>query len=94
REFRTHGFLIALDDFGAGQSNIERIWQLNPDIVKLDRIMLSHAAHRTGLTAILLGLVTLLHEAGKLVLVEGIETEHEAQIALSCEADFVQGYYF
>ncbi|POM19175.1 Putative cyclic-di-GMP phosphodiesterase YjcC [Burkholderia cepacia] len=53
REFRTHGFLIALDDFGAGHSNLERIWQLNPDIVKLDRIMLSHAAHRTGLTAIL-----------------------------------------
>jgi EAL domain-containing protein (putative c-di-GMP-specific phosphodiesterase class I) len=44
REFRAQGFLIALDDFGAGHSNIERIWQLNPDIVKLDRIMLSHAA--------------------------------------------------
>ncbi|WP_323119687.1 sensor domain-containing phosphodiesterase [Burkholderia alba] len=94
REFRAQGFLIALDDFGAGHSNLERIWQLNPDIVKLDRIMLSHAQHRPGLTAILHGLVTLLHEAGKLVLIEGIETEHEAQIALSCEADFVQGYFF
>ncbi len=94
REFREHGFLIALDDFGAGHSNIERIWQLNPDIVKLDRIMLSHAQHRAGLTAILHGLVTLLHEAGKLVLIEGIETEHEAQIALACDADFVQGHFF
>ncbi|CAN0623860.1 Diguanylate phosphodiesterase [Burkholderia multivorans] len=94
REFRAQGFLIALDDFGAGHSNIERVWHLNPDIVKLDRIMLSQAAHRDGLTAILHGLVTLLHEAGKLVLLEGIETEHEAQIALSCEADFVQGYFF
>jgi len=94
REFRAQGFLIALDDFGAGHSNIERVWHLNPDIVKLDRIMLSQAAHRDGMTAILHGLVTLLHEAGKLVLLEGIETEHEAQIALSCEADFVQGYFF
>lgn len=92
--FRTHGFLIALDDFGAGHSNIERIWQLNPDIVKLDRIMLSHAQHRSGQIAILHGLVTLLHEAGKLVLIEGIETEHDAQVALACEADFVQGYFF
>ncbi len=92
--FREHGFLIALDDFGAGHSNIERIWQLNPDIVKLDRIMLSNAQHRTGQIAILHGLVTLLHEAGKLVLIEGIETEHDAQIALACEADFVQGYFF
>jgi EAL domain-containing protein (putative c-di-GMP-specific phosphodiesterase class I) len=94
REFRERGFLIALDDFGAGHSNIERIWQLNPDIVKLDRVMLSHAAHRADMATILPGLVALLHEAGKLVLVEGVETEHEAQMALACNADFVQGFFF
>ena len=94
RQFRERGFLIALDDFGAGHSNVERIWQLNPDIVKLDRIMLSHAAHRADMATILPGLVALLHEAGKLVLVEGVETEHEAQMALSCNADFVQGFFF
>jgi EAL domain-containing protein (putative c-di-GMP-specific phosphodiesterase class I) len=94
RQFRERGFLIALDDFGAGHSNVERIWQLNPDIVKLDRIMLSHAAHRADMATILPGLVALLHEAGKLVLVEGVETEHEAQMALACNADFVQGFFF
>lgn len=94
RKFRERGFLIALDDFGAGHSNVERIWQLNPDIVKLDRIMLSHAAHRADMGTILPGLVALLHEAGKLVLVEGVETEHEAQMALACNADFVQGFFF
>jgi hypothetical protein len=35
-----------------------------------------------------------LHEAGKLVLIEGVETEHEAQLAFACDADFVQGFYF
>jgi EAL domain-containing protein (putative c-di-GMP-specific phosphodiesterase class I) len=94
RRFRELGFLIALDDFGAGHSNVERIWQLNPDIVKLDRIMLSHAAHRADMATILPGLVALLHEAGKLVLIEGVETEHEAQMALACDADFVQGFFF
>ena len=94
RQFRERGFLIALDDFGAGHSNVERIWQLNPDIVKLDRVMLSHAAHRADMAAILPGLVALLHEAGKLVLIEGVETEHEAQMALACNADFVQGFFF
>ena len=94
RQFREWGFLIALDDFGAGHSNVERIWQLNPDIVKLDRIMLSHAAHRADMAAILPGLVALLHEAGKLVLIEGVETEHEAHMALACDVDFVQGFFF
>lgn len=94
RRFREQGFLIALDDFGAGDSNLERVWQLDPDIVKIDRMMLSHAAHRTQAATILPGFVSLLHEAGKLVLIEGVETEHEAQLAFACDADFVQGFYF
>lgn len=94
RRFREQGFLIALDDFGAGDSNLERVWQLDPDIVKIDCMMLSHAAHRTQAATILPGFVSLLHEAGKLVLIEGIETEHEAQLAFACDADFVQGFYF
>jgi EAL domain-containing protein (putative c-di-GMP-specific phosphodiesterase class I) len=94
RRFREQGFLIALDDFGAGDSNLERIWQLDPDIVKVDRMMLSQAAHRTQAAAILPGFVAMLHEAGKLVLIEGVETEYEAQLAFSCDADFVQGFHF
>lgn len=94
RRFREQGFLVALDDFGAGDSNLERIWQLDPDIVKVDRMMLSQAAHRTQAGAILPGFVAMLHEAGKLVLVEGVETEYEAQLAFSCDADFVQGFHF
>lgn len=107
QQFRDQGFLIALDDFGAGHTNIERIWQLDPDIVKLDRVMLSHAGHnvhaplsertrkqRRNMEAVLWGIVSLLHEAGKLVLIEGVETEHEAQLALASGADFVQGFFF
>ncbi|CAG4895040.1 EAL domain-containing protein [Paraburkholderia saeva] len=94
RQFRERGFLIALDDFGAGHSNVERVWQLNPDIVKLDRSLLAPGAIRPQGSSILPGLVSLLHEAGKLVLIEGIETESEALLALACDADFVQGFYF
>jgi EAL domain-containing protein (putative c-di-GMP-specific phosphodiesterase class I) len=92
--FRERGFLVALDDFGAGNVDIGRVWQLNPDIVKLDRIMLMHAQHRADMAATLPALVALLHDAGKLVLIEGVETEHEAQLALACNADFVQGFFF
>jgi EAL domain-containing protein (putative c-di-GMP-specific phosphodiesterase class I) len=94
RRFREQGFLIALDDFGAGDSNLERIWQLDPDFVKIDRMMLSHAAHRTQAAAILPGFVALMHEAGKLVVIEGVETEHDAQLAFAADADFVQGFHF
>lgn len=39
-------------------------------------------------------IVSLLHEAGAMVLIEGVETNEEACIALDTNADFAQGYLF
>jgi EAL domain-containing protein (putative c-di-GMP-specific phosphodiesterase class I) len=92
--FRQEGFLIALDDFGVGHSNIDRVWRLKPDIVKLDRSVIEHATQSRRLARVLPRLVSLLHEAGALVVVEGVETEHEALLAIESDADFVQGFFF
>lgn len=92
--FRQIGCLVAIDDFGAGESNFERIWRLRPDLVKIDRAMITEAAESPVVRRILPGLVSLLHEAGCLVVIEGIETERQALIALECDADFVQGFHF
>ncbi|HEX7908291.1 MAG TPA: EAL domain-containing protein [Paraburkholderia sp.] len=92
--FRQQGFLIALDDFGAGHSNIDRVWQLQPDIVKLDRRVIAQAARKPRVARMLPRLVSLLHETGALVLIEGVETQSEALLSMECDADFVQGFYF
>lgn len=92
--FRDLGCLVAIDDFGAGHSNFERIWRIRPDIVKLDRSMVEQASADPVVRRILPGLVSLLHEAECLVVLEGIETEDQAMVAMECDADFVQGYYF
>lgn len=88
------GFLIALDDFGAGHSNFDRVWTVKPDIVKLDRSFALRIEHDAGARRLMPRIVNLLHEAGSLVLLEGIETAVQAQIALDSDIDFVQGYYF
>jgi EAL domain-containing protein (putative c-di-GMP-specific phosphodiesterase class I) len=92
--FRRQGFLIALDDFGKGHSNIDRVWQLQPDIVKLDRRVIEQAARNPRFGLLLRRLVSLLHETCAAVLVEGVETQHEALLAMECGADFAQGFYF
>lgn len=92
--FRHLGCLVAIDDFGAGESNFERIWRLRPDIVKLDRAMITEAAVNPLVQRILPGIVSLVHEAGCLVVMEGIETERQALIAVESDVDFVQGFYF
>jgi len=88
------GCLVAIDDFGAGHSNFDRIWRIRPDIVKLDRSIVLESEANSGARGILPGLVALLHEANCHVVMEGIETEQQALIAMECDVEFVQGYYF
>lgn len=92
--FRELGCLIAIDDFGAGHSNFDRIWDLQPDIVKIDRRLIQDAGASRRVERILNGIVSLLHEAGSLVVVEGVENEHEALLTIAANADMVQGFYF
>ncbi len=92
--YRDLGCLIAIDDFGAGSSNFQRIWRLKPHIVKLDRSIICNAANDVVARRMLPNIVNTLHEAGSLVLVEGIENEAEAMIAMETSAELVQGYYF
>ena len=94
RYYKELGCLIALDDFGAGHSNFDRIWTLKPDIVKLDRSFLTRADHNRDIQDLFPGIVALLHQAGSLVLMEGIETQSQALIAIESDVDLVQGFYF
>lgn len=91
---RARGGLIALDDFGAGHSNFDRVWRLRPEIVKLDRSLVERAALDPRARRVVVQMTSLLHECGALVLMEGVETEAEAFVALEADADLVQGYFF
>ena len=86
--------MLAIDDFGAGHSNFERVWNLKPDIVKLDRSLLLRAESSKRNKKMLNSLVDLLHQAGCLVVIEGVEEQAQALIAMDSGADFIQGYYF
>ncbi len=91
---REYGFLIALDDFGAGLTNLGRVWDLRPDIVKLDRELICKAVSSYRNARSLMRLVDLLHDIGTFIVVEGIETQEQAMLSVDCDADFVQGYFF
>ncbi|MDE3010237.1 MAG: EAL domain-containing protein [Pseudomonadota bacterium] len=91
---RDAGLLIAIDDFGAGHSNFDRVWRMRPDIVKIDRTLVARAACDASAARIMAQMVSLLHECGAIVLVEGVETHAEAMVAIDCDAELVQGYLF
>ncbi|MBN3762434.1 bifunctional diguanylate cyclase/phosphodiesterase [Burkholderia sp. Ac-20365] len=90
-QYRDHGFLIAVDDFGAGHSNLDRLLRIRPDLVKLDGELI-RAKSPGADQPILPKLVSLLHQAGMLVVVEGVETTEQLILAVESNVDFAQGY--
>jgi EAL domain-containing protein (putative c-di-GMP-specific phosphodiesterase class I) len=89
---RRSGFLIVLDDVGSGHSNLDRISLIKPDLMKVDRALISHIDTDFHKRSAFKSLVDLGRKIGALVVAEGVETEEEAMIALELGADLLQGY--
>ncbi|MBM2885463.1 EAL domain-containing protein [Chromobacterium phragmitis] len=90
---KNNGFMIAIDDFGVGHSNLERMCQLEPAMVKFDRQLMRNAIHQPRSRSLLARLVRLMHEIGALVVLEGIETERDVLVAMDSGCDLIQGYF-
>lgn len=90
--YRSLGYRVAVDDFGATHSSPERVLRLRPDIVKLD-VALIAAAEQAGEAADSFNhLVARFRNAGIQVAVEGIETAKQLEIARKSGADLLQGF--
>lgn len=92
--YRERGYKIAIDDFGKGHSNLERLWTLSPDYVKLDLSLIQQAEHNPRLRRMLPKLVDLIQELGAEVVAEGIETPTHLELAREAGIALVQGYLF
>lgn len=90
--FREHGMLVAVDDVGAGHSNLERISLIRPDILKIDRSLCGKLGTDRCTEEVFAALSVLARKIGALVVAEGIETHRQAVIALERGADLLQGY--
>jgi EAL domain-containing protein (putative c-di-GMP-specific phosphodiesterase class I) len=91
--YRNLGYRIAVDDFGAAHSSLERVFKLQPDFVKLDGALIQTTEHSHSAATSFNRLVDKFHSAGIQVGVEGIETALQLEIARKSGADLLQGYY-
>lgn len=89
---RDHGMRIAVDDYGAEESDMERVASLRPDIVKFDagwigRLMETQPGF--ALLKVMAGEFAARHIA---VVFEGIEDRRQLELAEKAGADMVQGF--
>jgi EAL domain-containing protein (putative c-di-GMP-specific phosphodiesterase class I) len=91
---REHGFLVALDDVGKGHSNLDHIPVIQPDVIKIDRSLVTNLQDDYYRQEIFKALIHLSQKIGAVALAEGVETEEETLTCLELGADLLQGYYF
>jgi EAL domain-containing protein (putative c-di-GMP-specific phosphodiesterase class I) len=92
--YRPHGFLMALDDVGAGFSNLDRLTCTQPDIIKIDRSLVSGIDRNYSMQEVFKSLSGLSGKIGALTIAEGVETESEAMVLLELGADMLQGFFY
>ena len=91
-ELKSRGVRTVIDDFGAGYSNLGRIADLSPAIIKLDRSLV-HRLHESRQRQKLVGaVVRLCVTIGAEVVAEGIETVDELSAVIDTGAHFGQGF--
>ncbi len=90
--YRERGYHIAIDDFGKQHSNLERLWTLSPEYVKLDGGVIQTAESNDRLQRILPKLVELIRELGAEIVIEGVETRAQLELAQHAGVHLVQGY--
>lgn len=84
---------FALDDFGVGINDDEMVEALNPQIVKIDRSLLSEIDKIEEKQANCKKIIEKMHKLGKKVVAEGVETKEEFDFLKALGADLFQGYY-
>ncbi len=92
--FKEYGFKIAIDDVGAGFSNLERIGYIHPDIIKVDIKIMRRSLNSNSFLQVLSSLAELSAKLGSELLFEGIENEEELNLAFKMGATLLQGFYF
>lgn len=91
--YREHGYRVALDDLGSGYAGLSLLADLEPDLIKIDRELVSQSVKSAMHRSVVDALIRIGHDNDKLVLAEGVETEDETRLMTLMGADLLQGFY-
>ncbi|MBL4727656.1 MAG: EAL domain-containing protein [Rhizobiaceae bacterium] len=93
KRFQESGIRIAIDDFGVGHSNLERVNALQADIVKLDRLWCLEMRQTLATDQLARDMISQFSQMGIDIVYEGVETEADIAFAMDTPIGYLQGFY-
>lgn len=94
RELRECGFLLSLDDFGAGYSSLNMLKSLPIKTIKIDRGFLNEVVATERGKTIIRHTIALSRDLNMEVIAEGVENRDQAAFLLDAGCFVAQGFYY
>lgn len=94
KAYQAHGFLTAIDDFGAGFAGLNLLADFQPDLVKLDIGLVRELPSSRPRQVIVRAMVDICAQLGIRPLAEGVETLEQFHALADMGIDLQQGFLF
>lgn len=91
-KIRKMGARIAIDDFGKGQSSLNRLRRFAIDIVKIDKEFIANVPENEADAQLVVAVISMAHALGKTVIAEGVERIEQIEFLRISQSDYAQGF--
>ncbi len=92
KELKAFGAEVEIDDFGIGYSALDRIMELNFDVLKIDKSLISQINRNPKANQAIKYIIELAHSLGAMAQAEGVEADYQFDFLKAAGCDFIQGY--
>ena len=94
KKLRESGFIVSMDDFGAGYSSLNSLKELQIDVLKLDADFFRGEGTVERGMLIVSEVIALAKKLNMKIVAEGIESREQVDFLAEQECDLIQGYFF
>ena len=91
---REKGFKLAIDDFGAENSNLSRLLEIHPDYLKIDGQFIKNIVDDEKSQIIVDGIVSICKKSGIKIIAEYVHNEAVQKRIEALGIEYSQGFYF
>jgi sensor c-di-GMP phosphodiesterase-like protein len=92
--FKAAGYLVSVDDFGTGFSNLGSVKKLSPSFLKIDKSFVFDMEDASVRSSLIPEIVGIARAVGAQVVAEGVENALQAERLRAHGVQFAQGYHF
>ena len=94
KKLREYGFIVSMDDFGAGYSSLNSLKELSIDVLKIDADFFRGVDSVERGMLIVSEVIDLAKKLDMKIVAEGIESKEQVDFLTQQECDLIQGYYY